>query len=911
MRSRSRCARSGIGPGDEVITAANTFYATVGAIAEVGAKPVFVDCDDTFCIDVDQLEQAITPRTKALVPVHLTGDVAEMPRIMEIAKRHKLPVVEDGCQSLLGEYEGRRVGMWGDATAFSMHPLKIINVWGDAGIVVTNDDEMNRHVRLLRNHGLRNRDEMEILGYNSRLDSTQAVVGKWIVRQLPDIVAKRIDNAAYFDAGFRTIPQIRVPVRRAETKQVYLLYILFAQDRDALLKHCIDRGIEAKVHYPIPLHLQDALKYLGYKVGDFPVVGAPLPRGDQLPGRPAFEPRRAGLRDRDRQGILLRKAPMTDFKVPFIDLQQRFIEEKTELMACVERILSQGHLVMTQEVFDFEKRVTEFTGAKHCVSCANGTDALMLGLWALGIGKGDEVITTPISFVASTGSIAHVGATPVYADVREDQNIDPAEIEKKITPRTKAIMPVHWSGRIADMDPILDIAKKHKLFVIEDAAQSMGAYYKGKHGGTFGSIGTFSAHPLKNLNAIGDGGFLVTDDDELAKKIRLYRNHGLQDRDTCVMYGVNSRLDSLNAEVLMYRLGRLNEVIGAAPAQRRALPQEDQGEGSSHPGRQAVREEFLRDDDHAVGAARRIAEVSCRARRAVAGLLRHAAAPASGSEAHGSQARRLPQGRASGGSRAGAAAPPAVDRRAGHVRRRHGERILRRLSMPASAPTVLVVAAHALDEVLGCGGTMALHAAEWLGRARAGPVRRRHRTGRQAPRRRRGSREAPGSPAAAVCRAAGESAATRVPLSDAVGAMERAVNELRPAIVYVTHGGNLHIDHQTAYRAAATALRPVPGSPVAEFYSYEVASSTDWAPPGFGAPFQPQRFVEITSVLDRKLKALELYAFDMRRRASRAVNPRAGKSRAYARGDGGCGGGRSFRGAADNCPQCEPISPLR
>jgi dTDP-4-amino-4,6-dideoxygalactose transaminase len=162
--------------------------------------------------------------------------------------------------------------MWGDATAFSMHPLKIINVWGDAGIVVTNDDEMNRRVRLLRNHGLRNRDEMEILGYNSRLDSTQAVVGKWIVRQLPDIVSKRIENAAYYDRGFKSIPQIRVPVRRSETKNVYLLYVLFAERRDALLAHCIERGVEAKVHYPIALHLQDALKYLGYEKGDFPVA---------------------------------------------------------------------------------------------------------------------------------------------------------------------------------------------------------------------------------------------------------------------------------------------------------------------------------------------------------------------------------------------------------------------------------------------------------------------------------------------------------------------------------------------------------------------------------------------------------------------------------------------------------------
>jgi aminotransferase EvaB len=195
-----------------------------------------------------------------------------MPRIMEIARRHGLRIIEDGCQSLLGEYDGKRVGTFGDATAFSMHPLKIINVWGDAGIVVTNDDEMNKRVRLLRNHGLRNRDEMEIFGYNSRLDSTQAVVGKWIVRQLPDIVAGRIAAAAYYDKGFDGIAGVKVPARRSYTKNVYLLYVLFVEDRDALLKHCLDRGIEAKIHYPIPLHMQDALRPLGYKPGDFPVA---------------------------------------------------------------------------------------------------------------------------------------------------------------------------------------------------------------------------------------------------------------------------------------------------------------------------------------------------------------------------------------------------------------------------------------------------------------------------------------------------------------------------------------------------------------------------------------------------------------------------------------------------------------
>lgn len=252
---------------------------------------------------------------------------------------------------------------------------------------------------------------------------------------------------------------------------------------------------------------------------------------------------------------------MAEFKVPFIDLAQRYAEEREEILACVDRVLSKGHLVLTEEVSEFENSVCAYTGAKHCVALNSGTDALMIGLWATGIGRGDEVITTPVSFVASTGSIAHVGATPVYADVREDQNIDPTEIEKKITPRTKAIMPVHWIGRVADMDAITEVARRHNLRIIEDAAQTMGAYYKGRHGGTFGDVGAISAHPLKNLNALGDGGFLLTNDDEIAHKARLYRNHGQEGRDNCVIFGVNSRLDVLNAEVLKFRLTRLKDVV--------------------------------------------------------------------------------------------------------------------------------------------------------------------------------------------------------------------------------------------------------------------------------------------------------------------------------------------------------------
>ncbi len=261
-----------IGHGDEVITTANTFIATVGAINEIGARPVFVDCDDSFCMDVSQVEAAITPRTKAIMPVHFTGYMTDMRRLMPIAKKHKLPVVEDACQGILADIEGKKSGTWGIAGGFSLHPLKNLNVWADGGIMVTNDDAMAEKLRLLRNHGLKNRDEIEILGYNSRLDSVQAIVGNWLIKDVHDITSKRIENAAHYDAAFRKISQVRVPPRPSDCKRVFHLYIVFAERRDQLFQYCLDKGIEAKVHYPIPLYQQKGLAHFGYKPGDFPVA---------------------------------------------------------------------------------------------------------------------------------------------------------------------------------------------------------------------------------------------------------------------------------------------------------------------------------------------------------------------------------------------------------------------------------------------------------------------------------------------------------------------------------------------------------------------------------------------------------------------------------------------------------------
>ncbi|HWB79381.1 MAG TPA: DegT/DnrJ/EryC1/StrS family aminotransferase [Nannocystaceae bacterium] len=262
----------GVGHGDEVITTANTFIATVGAIAEVGATPVFVDCDDTFCMDVSKVEAAITQNTTAIMPVHYTGYMTEMPALIEVAKGHDLPIVEDACQGILADIGGKCAGTWGIAGGFSLHPLKNLNVWGDGGVVVTNDDGMAESLRLLRNHGMLNRDEIAILGYNSRLDTLQAVVGNWLIGSTESIAQARIDNASYYDAALADIPGIRIPPRAEGRRRVYHLYIVFAERRDELLAHCLKAGIEAKVHYPIPVYRQQALAHLGYAKGDFPVT---------------------------------------------------------------------------------------------------------------------------------------------------------------------------------------------------------------------------------------------------------------------------------------------------------------------------------------------------------------------------------------------------------------------------------------------------------------------------------------------------------------------------------------------------------------------------------------------------------------------------------------------------------------
>jgi dTDP-4-amino-4,6-dideoxygalactose transaminase len=248
----------------------------------------------------------------------------------------------------------------------------------------------------------------------------------------------------------------------------------------------------------------------------------------------------------------------TQNRIPVLDLAPQLDALWPELNYAIQKVLRSGHYIMGPEVKAFEEEAARFLGVRHAVACNSGTDALFLSLRALGLGPGDEVLTTPFTFFATAEAISHVGATPVFVDVeRRTMNLDPQLLEQAITPRTRAILPVHLFGRPCDMDVILDIAGRHGLKVVEDCAQSFGARFQGKLTGTLGHAGAFSFFPSKNLGAYGDGGLLATNDDELAATARMLRVHGSRRKYHNEAVGYNSRLDEIQAAILRVKLPHL------------------------------------------------------------------------------------------------------------------------------------------------------------------------------------------------------------------------------------------------------------------------------------------------------------------------------------------------------------------
>ncbi|ANB61661.1 DegT/DnrJ/EryC1/StrS family aminotransferase [Anoxybacteroides amylolyticum] len=247
-------------------------------------------------------------------------------------------------------------------------------------------------------------------------------------------------------------------------------------------------------------------------------------------------------------------------KVPMLDLSEQYQRLRTEMLTVLDEVMSSSRFILGDHVKKLENDVAAYSNVKHGIGCGNGSDAIHIALQAIGVGPGDEVITTPFTFFATGGAIVRAGAKPVFVDIDPVTfNIDPAKIEEAITEKTKAILPVHLYGQMADMDPIVEIANKRGLFIIEDAAQAIGAKYKGKNVGELGTAATYSFFPTKNLGAYGDGGMIVTNDEEIAEKCRVIRVHGSKPKYYHHVLGYNSRLDEMQAAILNVKFPHLNE----------------------------------------------------------------------------------------------------------------------------------------------------------------------------------------------------------------------------------------------------------------------------------------------------------------------------------------------------------------
>lgn len=275
----------GIGPGDEVITTPFTFFATAESISRVGATPVFVDIDPgTYNLDVSQIKKRITPRTKAIMPVHIFGQPADMDEVMEVAREHGLWVVEDACQAIGAEYRGRKVGALGHAACFSFFPTKNLGGYGDGGMIVTDDESLARKLRSLRVHGSRPDSKYinTAIGYNSRLDELQAAILRIKLRRLEEWNVARRRKARLYHELLRDLP-VETPVEAADRAHIYHLYIIQTEERTALIDHLNRHGIASGVYYPIPLHRQEVYRSLGYGEGSLPRVEKAAERTLALP----------------------------------------------------------------------------------------------------------------------------------------------------------------------------------------------------------------------------------------------------------------------------------------------------------------------------------------------------------------------------------------------------------------------------------------------------------------------------------------------------------------------------------------------------------------------------------------------------------------------------------------------------
>ncbi len=573
----------GVGPGDEVVVPSLSFVATANAVVQTGARPVFADVDEaTQNLTVKTIEVALTERAVAVMVVHQAGVPAELGPIRDLCERRGLALVEDAACALGSTIDGRAVGADAGLAVFSFHPRKIVTT-GEGGMIVTNRPEWAERLRRLREHGM-DRSAFErhssggapVLesyvepGFNYRMTDLQAAIGLVQMGRLEDIVAERRARARRYQELLLSVPGVQfVTDPQGGTTNFQSFWIVlpdeFPVSRDDVLAR-LRRGRDLR---PSGDHGRPSRACLRGASGQ--------PPRDRAPDAPVTDPSALPRDHRRRSGSgRLRAAggqpqppgavtmsasvvtPTASLEIPLVDLAAQHREVADLVSAGFERVMSETAFIGGAEVETFERELARWWGREHVIGVGNGTDALELMLRGAGICADDEVIVPANSFVATAAAVARVGAKPVFVDVDPGHLlIDPAEVDAHLTKRTRGVIAVHLFGQMAPMEDLADVLAGTPALLFEDAAQAHGARRHGAAPGSIGLAAATSFYPGKNLGAYGDAGAVLTDRDELARRIRLLGNHGEVSKYDHAELGFNSRLDTLQAVVLGAKLTRL------------------------------------------------------------------------------------------------------------------------------------------------------------------------------------------------------------------------------------------------------------------------------------------------------------------------------------------------------------------
>jgi perosamine synthetase len=591
----------GLQPGDEVITSPMTFAATGEVILYFHAKPVFVDCRrDTFNIDEKLIEEKITRRTKAIMPVHFAGQPCRMDTIRELSRKYKLKIVADAAHAIPAKFKGGAIGTLSDLTAFSFYANKNITT-GEGGMVASNNAEYIKRVRMMRLHGISQdawkryqrgaswQYKIHFPGFKYNLTDIAAAIGIEQLKKCDQLYARRLQVINEYLERLKHLEEIKLPLQDPEVQHAWHLFVIQLEleklriDRAELVKMMHQRNIGVSVHF-IALHLHPYYRdSFHYKPEDFPHAFFLSNRVVSLPVYPSLAPHDIDRVIKAVTDIIHKSRKEITFcrsKHKSIPLSNPDITELERTY--VNNVLQTPYLSLGPKQHEFEQKAAEYLDAKHTVAVNSGTSALHLALRAFNLQEGDEVITTPFSFISSASCLLYERIKPVFIDVEKTYyNIDTEKIEQflqqtsnEARSRIKAILAVDVFGHPANWNELRRIAKAYKLLLIEDSSEALGSEYKlnrdkrsngtWRQAGTLGDIGIISFYPNKQITT-GEGGLIVTNNKQIASTCSSIKNQGRKvDVNTeypFVRLGYNYRMSDINCALGIAQFERLSEIL--------------------------------------------------------------------------------------------------------------------------------------------------------------------------------------------------------------------------------------------------------------------------------------------------------------------------------------------------------------